>query len=148
MLFSSQGKVIGVIWPPQINLWSAEECTQSLWRIIEARGLHQSQHRPDAELSFTPLGCVSMPLNSWLSTVDSAHPGAVPGQQEAFQASAHQHSPPQGLCYHRAMEDLTLKTQKHIGFPNDTFFFLFPLSPIISSLNAFKRWQRVISFQE
>lgn len=56
---------------------------------------------------------------------------------------AHQHSPPQGLCYHRAMEHLSLKTQKHIGFPNQTFLFLFPLSPIISSLDALKKLQRV-----
>lgn len=114
-----------VKWPLQINLGSAEECSQSRWRIMALRGLNQSQHKSDPELSFASLDCVSMLLNSWLSTVNFADPDAAPGQQEAFQATAHQHSPPQGLCYHRAMEHLTLKTQKHIGFPNKPFCFSF-----------------------
>lgn len=115
---------------------------------MEPRGRNQSQHKSKPELSFTPIDCVSMPLNSQLSTVNSADPdpAPAPGQREAFQASAHQHSPPQGLCYHRVMEHLTLKTQKHIGFPNETFLFLFSLSPIISSLDALKRRQS--AFQE
>lgn len=132
------------MWPHQINLGSAEKCTQSLWRIMEPRGLHQSQRKSEQELSFTPLHrlcrcCLTHDFPRWtLLTLM-----LLQDSRTHFRPTAHQHRPPQGLCYHRAMEHLSLKTQKHIGFPNQTFLFLFPLSQIISSLDALKRLQRV-----
>lgn len=70
-------------------------------------------------------------------------PVGAPGHQEAFQSSTHQQHPPQRLCYHRAMQHLTLKTQKNLGFQNKTVWFLFLLSQIISSLGALNRQQMV-----
>lgn len=70
-------------------------------------------------------------------------PVGAPGHQEAFQSSTHQQHQPQRLCYHRAMQHLTLKTQKNLGFQNKTVWFLFLLSQIISSLGALNRQQMV-----